>query len=93
MKNSLNKYNRTRDEASKLGMRTVQDLKLGIHPLFKAEIDQNEEYLQMFRNAVSAYKPKSSCLEIGILKSKDEHSIDKFKSALREQDASQRQKA
>ena len=40
----------------------------------------------------SAYKPKSSCLEIGILKSKDEQSIDKFKAALREQEASQKQK-
>lgn len=92
MKNSLAKYNRTREEASKLGMQTVRDLNVGVHPRLKEDVDENEEYLQSFRNAVSAYKPKSSCLEIGILKSKDEQSIDKFKAALREQEASQKQK-
>lgn len=92
MKNSLNKYNRTREEASKLGILTVRELKVGVHPLFKEEIDETEEYLQSFRNAVSAYKPKTSCLEFGIMKTKDEQQLEDFRAALREQEASQKQK-
>jgi len=42
MKNSLNKYNRTREEASKLGMDTMRSIKIGIHPTLIGEIDAKE---------------------------------------------------
>ena len=41
-----------------------------------------------FRDSVRSYKAKSSCLEIGILKTKDEKVIGMFKDAIQEQNHS-----
>ena len=41
-----------------------------------------------FRDSVRSYKTKSSCLEIGILKTKDEKVINMFKDAIQEQNHS-----
>lgn len=72
IKNSLSKYNRTREEVSKLGIEIAKSLKIGVHPKLVDQVDAKESYLDELRQAVSAYKPKSSCLEIGIMKSKDD---------------------
>ena len=92
IKNSLTKYNRTREEASKLGMEIAKSLRIGVHPKLVDQVDAKESYLDDLRQAVSAYKPKNSCLEIGIMKSKDDKQINEFRSALLSQQVSQDQK-
>ena len=42
-----------------------------------------------FKQAVSNYKPKSSCLEIGIVKTRDEDRMLNFQHALTVQKVSQ----
>ena len=59
--------------------------KLTCHPMLKSSIDEKDEYLINFRSAISKYKPKSSCLEIQINKTKDEQAIEEFRGALKQQ--------
>jgi len=55
---------------------------LKIHPLLAHKIDTKEQVLMDFRESVRSYKAKASCLEIGILKTKDEKVIGMFKDAI-----------
>ena len=41
-----------------------------------------------FKESVKSYKAKASCLEIGILKTKDDKVISMFKDAIQEQNHS-----
>jgi len=61
---------------------------LKIHPLLSHKIDTKEQMLMDFRESVRSYKAKSSCLEIGILKTKDDKVIGMFKDAIQEQNHS-----
>ena len=44
--------------------------------------------LMDFKESVKSYKAKASCLEIGILKTKDDKVISMFKDAIQEQNHS-----
>jgi hypothetical protein len=70
VKKSLQKYNRTKDEASKAGLLAFRDVVPKIHPLVREQL--------------KTYKPKASGLEIGIMKTKDEGKIGMFREALQE---------
>lgn len=85
LKKSLNKYNRTKDQASSAGMQLMHGVLPKIHPLLLDKVDEKEDMLMSFREAVKNYKPRASTLEIGIVKSKDEVKIGIFKSALKVQ--------
>ena len=88
IKKSLQKYNRTRDQASKAAISVVKDLQPLIHPALKERIDQKESALMSFKCQLKNYKPKNSGLELGILKTKDERKISSFQDALRQQNLS-----
>ena len=49
VKKSLQKYNKTKDEASKAGLLAMRDVTPKIHPLVLGEVDQNEQILMDFR--------------------------------------------
>ena len=80
---SLTKYNRTREQAYQAGISAMRIFKLTCHPMLKYTIDEKDEYLINLRQAISKYKPKSSCLEIQIGKTKDEQAIEEFRGALK----------
>ena len=75
MKNSLMKYNKTRDPQSANSLKAIRErLELGvikIHPLCANEITEKEAKLMEFKEALGNYKPKASVLEIGIAKTQD----------------------
>ena len=84
VKKSLSKYNKTKDQASKAGMDITRGLKPKIHPNLVSRVDEKEQMLMDFREQLKTYKPKSSGLEIGIMRTKDEAKIGKFREAIQE---------
>lgn len=78
MKKSMHKYNKTKEAASQAGITAMRDLKLSVHPSFVDELDNADQFLMEFKQAVSNYKPKQSCLEIGILKTREEDRMNTF---------------
>ena len=84
MKNSLMKYNRTRDPQSANSLKAIRErLELGpikVHPLCISEVDEKEAKLMEFKEALGAYKPKQSVLEIGIIKTQDQARLATFKN-------------
>lgn len=72
VKNSLMKYNKTRDPQSANSLKAIRErLELGpikVHPLCALDVDDKEAKLMEFKEALGAYKPKESVLEIGIVK-------------------------
>jgi hypothetical protein len=89
MDKSMQKYNKTKEAASQIGITTAREMKMKVHPIFEGEMNEGDQWMVDFQQAVTNYKPKSSCLEIGILKTKDETMIDSFTDALRKQRKSQ----
>jgi hypothetical protein len=63
-------------------MDVTRALKPKIHPNLVSRIDEKEQMLMDFREQLKGYKPKSSGLEIGIMKTKDEGKIGMFREAL-----------
>jgi hypothetical protein len=72
MKNSLIKYNKTKDPQSANSLKAIRErLELGpikVHPICLALVDEKEAKLMEFKEALAGYKPKQSVLELGIIK-------------------------
>jgi len=65
-------------------MDITRGLKPKIHPNLVSRVDEKEQMLMDFREQLKTYKPKSSGLEIGIMRTKDEAKIGKFREAIQE---------
>mmetsp|Transcript_41812 Transcript_41812/g.63890 ORF Transcript_41812/g.63890 Transcript_41812/m.63890 type:complete len:296 (+) Transcript_41812:795-1682(+) len=75
MRRSVQKYNKTREEASTAGLEKLNKTIPKIHPLLMDKVDEKEEVLMKFRESLKNYKPRQTCLEIGMIKAKDEGSL------------------
>lgn len=82
IKNSLIKYNKTKDPASQNSISIMRSLladrPMTIHPSLTDQVDEKEQALACFKNQLSKFKPKQSVLEIGIGKSQDAGRIGTF---------------
>ena len=60
----------------------TREIKPKIHPNLISRVDEKEQMLMDCREQLKTYKPKASGLEIGIMKTKDEGKIGKFREAI-----------
>ena len=84
MTKSLQKYNKTKDQASQAGMLFCHNLIPKIHPLLIQNIDEKEQTLIDFREQLKTYKPKQCNLEVGIQKAKDGEKLSMLREAMAE---------
>ena len=82
LKNSLNKYLKTRDPASAASVKIMRSAQVAIHPCLIKEIDEKEEALMDFKQQLTQFKPKQTVLETNIVKSNDSEKIKAFRKIL-----------
>ena len=82
MKNSIQKYQKTRDPASQTAVAAMKIHNVQIHPGLTDQIDEKEIALMDFKAQLGQFKPQMSVLETAIFKTKDEQKIKQFKSIL-----------
>jgi len=85
IKKSLQKYNRTRDPASNLGMQETHGLVPKIHPVLLDRVDKKQQELADFKALVSGYKPRAAAIELGLIKAKDDDAVSMIQKVAKDQ--------